>query len=164
MKVILSHHLPGIIDIWIPIALPFNNIVEMAGELETTKKYIKERNWLASGYYLNLSEVLVYSEEDKRSFFRNNKLPVVACKKIGIKELSDLLVRNRIDISTIDFLKQRECFPGKKYYIGEYNLRNADITKELRISRDGERSISEQLIINIMIEVIDKHGMDKFFL
>lgn len=52
MKVILSSHLPGVIDILIPIALPFRNVVELAGDLQTTMKYIEERDWLAQGYYL----------------------------------------------------------------------------------------------------------------
>lgn len=42
MKVILSSHLPGVIDILIPIALPFRNVVELAGDLQTTMKSIEE--------------------------------------------------------------------------------------------------------------------------
>lgn len=66
MKVILSSHLPGVIDILIPIALPFRNVVELAGDLQTTMKSIEERDWLAQGYYLSyqirLGSVLIEIE------------------------------------------------------------------------------------------------------
>ena len=76
MKVILSSHLPGVIDILIPIALPFRNVVELAGDLQTTMKYIEERDWLAQGYYLSLSDkTWKCSDRDRVLFVQNNKFP-----------------------------------------------------------------------------------------
>lgn len=48
MKVILSSHLPGVIDILIPIALPFRNVVELAGDLQTTMKSIEGEGLVSS--------------------------------------------------------------------------------------------------------------------
>ena len=76
MKVILSSHLPGVIDILIPIALPFRNVVELAGDLQTTMKSIEERDWLAQGYYLSLSDkTWKCSDRDRVLFVQNNKFP-----------------------------------------------------------------------------------------
>lgn len=174
MKVILSSHLPGVINILIPIALPFKNIIEFAGDLQTTLKYIEERDWLAQGYYLSLSDkTWKCSDRDRVLFVQNNKLPDIACKKIGIKRLSDLvydkfLDKCGLDITTIDDLTIVESLSKKGYHIGKYNLKNVDIMKDYRndISRAEfeTRSITDKLIITIILKVIDKHGVDKFFI
>lgn len=166
MKVILSSHLPGVIDILIPIALPFRNVVELAGDLQTTMKYIEERDWLAQGYYLSLSDkTWKCSDRDRVLFVQNNKLPDIACKKIGIKRLSDLLYdkfldKRGLDITTVDNPMTIESLSKKEYYIGKYNLKNADIMRDYRsdISRAEfeTRSITDKLIITIILKVIDK--------
>lgn len=173
MKVILSSHLSGVIDILIPIALPFRNVVELAGDLQTTMKSIEERDWLAQGYYLSLSDkTWKCSDRDRVLFVQNNKLPDIACKKIGIKRLSDLLYdkfldKRGLDITTVDNPMTIESLSKKEYYIGKYNLKNADIMRDYRsdISRAEfeTRSITDKLIITIILKVIDKHGVDKFF-
>lgn len=173
MKVILSSHLPRVIDILIPIALPFRNVVELAGDLQTTMKSIEERDWLAQGYYLSLSDkTWKCSDRDRVLFVQNNKLPDIACKKIGIKRLSDLLYdkfldKRGLDITTVDNPMTIESLSKKEYYIGKYNLKNADIMRDYRsdISRAEfeTRSITDKLIITIILKVIDKHGVDKFF-
>lgn len=53
MKVILSSHLPGVIDILIPIALPFRNVVELAGDLQTDNHEIYRREGLVSSKILS---------------------------------------------------------------------------------------------------------------
>lgn len=173
MKVILSSHLPGVIDILIPIALPFRNVVELAGDLQTTMKSIEERDWLAQGYYLSLSDkTWKCYDRDRVLFVQNNKLPDIACKKIGIKRLSDLLYdkfldKRGLDITTVDNPMTIESLSKKEYHIGKYNLKNADIMRDYRsdISRAEfeTRSITDKLIITIILKVIDKHGVDKFF-
>lgn len=173
MEVILSSHLPEVIDILIPIALPFRNVVELAGDLQTTMKYIEERDWLAQGYYLSLSDkTWKCSDRDRVLFVQNNKLPDIACKKIGIKRLSDLLYdkfldKRGLDITTVDNPMTIESLSKKEYHIEKYNLKNADIMRDYRsdISREEfeTRSITDKLIITIILKVIDKHGVDKFF-
>ena len=59
MKVILSSHLPGVIDILIPIALPFRNVVELAGDLQTTMKSIED---IILVYQIRLGSVLIEIE------------------------------------------------------------------------------------------------------
>jgi hypothetical protein len=60
-----------------------------------------------------------------------------------------------------------ESLSKKEYHIGKYNLKNADIMRDYRsdISRAEfeTRSITDKLIITIILKVIDKHGVDKFF-
>lgn len=132
MKVILSSHLPGVIDILIPIALPFRNVVELAGDLQTTTKYIEERDWLAQGYYLSLSDkTWKCSDRDRVLFVQNNKLPDIACKKIGIKRLSDLLYdkfldKCGLDITTVDNSMTIESLSKK-------NITSENITSRMQI-------------------------------
>lgn len=168
MKVILSSHLPGVIDILIPIALPFRNVVELAGDLQTTMKSIEERDWLAQGYYLSLSDkTWKCSDRDRVLFVQNNKLPDIAIKRLSDLLYDKFLDKRGLDITTVDNPMTIESLSKKEYHIGKYNLKNADIMRDYRsdISREEfeTRSITDKLIITIILKVIDKHGVDKFF-
>lgn len=165
MKVILSCHLPHIIDILIPIALPFRDTVEIVGDIETVRKNIEKRNRLVPGFYLNLSKPHIFPEYYRKPFFTGNEFPKVACKKIGHKGLSDLLYlnnRRNLDISTADSFNITKCLPGGKYYIGEYRLKNINLFSPAVEKFEG-RSVTDKIVIEVITRTIDKHGVDKFF-
>lgn len=78
------------------------------------------------------------------------------------------LDKRGLDITTIDNPTTVESLSKKEYHIGKYNLKNADIMRDYRndISRAEfeTKSITDKLIITIILKVIDKHGVDKFFI